>query len=847
MPSQARSRDRYRSDRDRDRSYRRYRNDGDDEFVYDESPDERRRHRAPRHVRGESRDYDSQDQDVDDDRGYEEDPMMVDSRRRLAEPAPIRSSPRHERGGESSRRRERSKAKESPATSPIKKRDRERDREGHRRRERALDYDGSPTRGARVRERRHRDLDMEDNFDRDRELERELRRQRRRERDRERERERYEREVVATKHTSADSANSSSQLLSSVALSKIDTQYERNEILERELMRKEEKKQRRRERDRGFISAEDTPPQRSRKSRIVSGAIMEEGRSPHSKLKGRGGGGPEFEERWRKEGGDEYMEQQKAKKKKKWIWIAIGVVIILLIIIIPTAVVVSKKKSNDSSDSSSSSGDSNSNLKGISPDSIPASAKGTVLDPFTWYTTTDFNVTYTNETVGGLPIMGLNSTWDDSARPNPNVPPLNQNFTYGKTPIRGVNLGGWLSIEPFITPSLFDSYSSQAGVIDEYTLSQKLGQSAASTIEKHYATFITEQDFQQIAQAGLDHVRIQYSYWAVTTYDGDPYVPKIAWRYLLRAIEYCRKYGLRVNLDLHGIPGSQNGWNHSGRQGTVGWLNGTDGDLNRQRSIDIHNQLSQFFAQPRYKNVVTIYGLVNEPKMLSLPIESVLNWTTQVTELVQKNGITAWIAFGDGFLNLAKWHSMLKDGPPNMLLDTHQYTIFNTGEIGMNHTAKINLICTDWVGMIGQVDSTSAGWGPTICGEWSQSDTDCAQFLNNVGWGTRWTGTYDTGDSDTSVTTPLCPTSPNCECSAANADPTTYSDDYKKWLLTYAEAQMFAYEKAHGWFYWTWKTESAAQWSYQTAWQNGFMPKLAYQPDFTCGEIPSFGSLPENY
>jgi glucan 1,3-beta-glucosidase len=115
-----------------------------------------------------------------------------------------------------------------------------------------------------------------------------------------------------------------------------------------------------------------------------------------------------------------------------------------------------------------------------------ASAKGTYLDPFTWLDTRDFNLTYTNETVGGLPIMGLNSTWDDSAQPNKNVPPLNQKFSYGVQPIRGINLGGWLSIEPFITPSLFDRYPLTDGVVDEWTLSQKLGSSAASTIEQHY-------------------------------------------------------------------------------------------------------------------------------------------------------------------------------------------------------------------------------------------------------------------------------------------------------------------------------------------------------------------------
>lgn len=336
-------------------------------------------------------------------------------------------------------------------------------------------------------------------------------------------------------------------------------------------------------------------------------------------------------------------------------------------------------------------------------------AKGTVLDPWTWYDTTGFNVTFTNETVGELSVMGLNSTWDDSARPNDNVPPLNEKFPYGSQPIRGVNLGGWLSIEPFIVPSLFDGYSSRDGVIDEWTLCQKLGDSAKSRIERHYATFITEQDFADIKEAGLDHVRLQLSYWAVGTYEGDQYVPKVAWRYFLRALEYCRKYGLRVKLDPHGIPGSQNGWNHSGREGSINWLKGDDGDLNRKRSLEFHDKLSKFIAQDRYKNVVTMYGLVNEPMMLNLDVEKVLDWSTEATKLVQKNGVKASVVIHDGFLNLSKWKQMLQTRPDNMILDTHQYTIFNTAQIVMKHTDKVKLICNDWFNMIKEINTTDAG------------------------------------------------------------------------------------------------------------------------------------------
>ena len=276
-------------------------------------------------------------------------------------------------------------------------------------------------------------------------------------------------------------------------------------------------------------------------------------------------------------------------------------------------------------------------------------------------------------------------------------------------PIRGVNLGGWFSLEPFITPSMFNSYDSKLGIVDEYSLTQHLGPSdAAKTLEQHYSQFMNEQTFQDVQAAGFDHVRIPYSYWAVTTYPGDPYVPKISWRYLLRGIEYARKYGLRVNLDLHAVPGSQNGWNHSGRQGSVGWLNGTDGALNAQRSLDLHTQLSAFFAQPRYDNVVTIYGLVNEPKMTVLPEQDVLDWTTKAIDIVRKNGVKQTITFGDGFLGLPNWQGKLA-GIDNLVMDAHQYVIFNVDQIAFSHQTKINFACSGWSSQMSQSINTATG------------------------------------------------------------------------------------------------------------------------------------------
>ncbi|RFU32771.1 hypothetical protein B7463_g3530, partial [Scytalidium lignicola] len=676
---------------------------------------------------------------------------------------------------------------------------------------------------------KHRDRDRERDRDRDRDRDRERRRAKRKHHS-----SGAPRKPQPESITPSSLSEPSSQALSADSLAKLN-------VLNREAAKRGEitaKKTRRRHHrevvNEKVVIEKARKPHKRKKSRLVSGALLEEGDG--GKLRGLRGGVIEEKNQY---------EVDDTSKKRKRIWIGIGILLILVIIIVAVAVSVSNKKSS-SSKSNSSDPPSSSNSGGSSSDDddVPTAAKGTYLDPATWYDTTDFNTTYTNETVGGLPIMGLSSKWDDSNSANKNTPPISTSWgSYADNPVRGVNLGGWLSLEPFITPSLFN-YDLNLGIIDEYTLCQHLGPDAAqSTLEKHYATFVTEQTFIDIASAGLDHVRIPFSYWAVVTYPGDPYVFRTSWRYLLRGIEWARKHGLRVNLDVHGLPGSQNGWNHSGRQGAIGWLNGTDGSLNAQRSLDVHNQLSQFFAQPRYQNIISFYGLANEPKMIVLDTNSVIEWTTNAYNLVRKNGINAYVVFGDGFLGLPKWQGELQNN--GMVLDAHQYVIFNAGQINFNHTAKVQYACSGWTQQAEQSMNTATGFGPTIFAEWSQADTDCAPNLNNVGWGTRWQGTYASGDSSTQVLSPDCPTQDSsCDCTSANADPSTYSDTYKQFLQMFAEAQMASFEKGWGWFYWTWVTESATQWSYKDGMAAGILPKLAYQPDFDCSQdIPSFSDL----
>ncbi|KAM0561034.1 hypothetical protein ACHAPJ_003534 [Fusarium lateritium] len=648
---------------------------------------------------------------------------------------------------------------------------------------------------------------------------------------------------------SEDSRDRGSRTLSANALADLERenarQKKRSERASRP-HRDESRKPERRDEQRKRDKDPDKPRthRKDKKRRVVSGAIMEEGQA-RTHLRGGWGSVDSVEQEK-----DFYLSKPPKKSKKK-LWIALGVSVVILIIIIVVAVVVSnknKKGGGSGSDDSDDSTEDTSDLGGMDRSEIPEKWRNTYLDPWTWKSTTDFNLTFTDEMVGDLPVMGLKDDWDDSAQANDNVPPLNKAWgSYGKKPARGVCIGGWLYLEPFITPSLFN-YDTKEGIIDEWTLSEKLGSDAAKTMEEHYASFVTEQTFKDIQAAGLDHVRIGFNYWAVEIYDGDPYVYRTSWRYLLRAIEWCRKYGLRVNLDLHGIPGSQNGWNHSGRWGSIGWLNGKNGDENAKRALEIHNRLSKFFAQPRYKNIITHYGLANEPRMTSLKTDEVIKWTEDAYALVRKNGVKALVVFGDGFMGLENWQGLMT-GYDDMVLDVHQYVIFNENQIDFTHKKKVEYACDGWTEQAEISMNTETGYGPTIFAEWSQADTDCAKFLTGVGWGTRWEGTYDTGNKDSSILTPRCPTKDKkCSCSGANADPDDWSDEYKKFLKMFAEAQMHSFEKGWGWWYWTWKTENNHQWSYEDGLKAGVLPEKPWDRDFNCDkDVPDFekDGLPE--
>ena len=85
---------------------------------------------------------------------------------------------------------------------------------------------------------------------------------------------------------------------------------------------------------------------------------------------------------------------------------------------------------------------------------------------------------------------------------------------------KGVNLGGWLS---------------QCG--------------AGNYTDERFNNFITEDDFAKIASWGADHVRVPIDYNVIQNDDGS--FIESGFAHIDRCIEWCKKYGLKMVLDLH--------------------------------------------------------------------------------------------------------------------------------------------------------------------------------------------------------------------------------------------------------------------------------------------------------
>ncbi|SNX87453.1 related to EXG1 - exo-beta-1,3-glucanase (I/II), major isoform [Melanopsichium pennsylvanicum] len=516
-------------------------------------------------------------------------------------------------------------------------------------------------------------------------------------------------------------------------------------------------------------------------------------------------------------------KDQQMSTKKKWLIVAavaavVGVLVIA--IVVPITQILLKDKSTRGNSSSPSSGSNDSG-----PGQTPVPEKNLAI----WGTngsTIDLgngkNFTYVNDFGGRWASQPLNN----SAQAQNYTPPLDQEFNFATNRILGVNLGGWLVTEPFIVPALYEAYENTSNpAVDEFTLSQRYRSEGGeanlrSKMIEHYDTFITEQDFANIAGAGLNWVRLPIGFWALETYLNEPYLEGVAWTYVLKAIQWARKYGLRINLDLHAVPGSQNAYNHSGRIGWVNFLQGLMGKANGERTMDYIRQITQFISQPEIGNVVPMLSVINEPYAISIGQPALQSWYSQLyTTLRAISGTGAgngpYITIHDGFLPLSNWQGFLSGGD-RIAWDTHPYICF-----GQQNTdawdVQILKPCNQFTPLL---DNARSNMGVAMGGEMSLAINDCGLFLNGVGAGSRYDGSYSG---------PVAGNYPRMGSCQPFDDYENYSSEMKQGLRRFALTSM---DSLQDFFFWTWKIgnslrtgkPSAPMWSYSLGLQQGWMP-----------------------
>jgi len=379
--------------------------------------------------------------------------------------------------------------------------------------------------------------------------------------------------------------------------------------------------------------------------------------------------------------------------------------------------------------------------------------------------------------------------------------------------------------------------------VDEYTLGQTLrtavgGLSTAQAyMERHWDTFLTHQDLKDLKAAGVTHLRIPMSYWIRGDLQGDePYIPG-GWPYFVRAAKWCRSLGLKIWADLHGAPGSENGFDNSGSYLGVSTCHGWDQNpANVQRTVDILTDIAQAILDEGLKDVVTGFGVLNEP-FVDCDQNIVRNYYNNALTILRSllgEHVSVFVGdtfratrFNDGFWTDAEMHH-------DTYLDSHPYHVFFEQGRAFTPRQHIAYVCRH--------DSNDVR---LCCYDDPPQNTIPSKGISRIIG--EWSGAYDA--LPTAMTPYLMKQiAANGEAPLLNR---TLSKERKAFLRNFVEAQMVAYEArdegvSSGWLFWNFKMEGGAfaEWDFLRGIREEWMPPV---PEPTVASEDVYGSCLDIY
>ena len=247
--------------------------------------------------------------------------------------------------------------------------------------------------------------------------------------------------------------------------------------------------------------------------------------------------------------------------------------------------------------------------------------------------------------------------------------------------LKGVNLGGWLVLEKWMTPSLFKGTSAR----NEFELSKT--EQGRGRIKQHHKTFITEDDLQWLKSQGIQILRVPIGYWVFG--DDKRYVGAI--EQLDWLVDTSLSYGFKLLLDLHAAPGAQNNAAHSGSGNT-------------NRNIHSTKWLNDFAAQDktivtleklarRYRHSPNIWGieLLNEPIIDRFGLKLARFHRRAYKRLITVARPGTHIVFSDAYAPLLTtntfWLRANKKFP--VIMDCHIYQVFGAKNAKMTFNQHV--------------------------------------------------------------------------------------------------------------------------------------------------------------
>jgi endoglucanase len=234
--------------------------------------------------------------------------------------------------------------------------------------------------------------------------------------------------------------------------------------------------------------------------------------------------------------------------------------------------------------------------------------------------------------------------------------------------MRGTNIGNWLIPEGY----MFKFKRANSPKLINEALTELIGPGETKIFwQKYLDNYITRADIHFMKSAGMNSLRIPFSYRLFTDED---YLgqnnPNRGFELLDRVIGWCKAEGIYVILDMHSAPGGQTGDNIDDGYGYPFLFTSAD---SRQLTIKIWTRIAA-----HYKNETAVlgYDFLNEPiahyfnkTELNPYLEPLYKEITKSVRTVDKNHII--------ILGGAQWDSnMHMFGPPfdpKLVYQFHKY------------------------------------------------------------------------------------------------------------------------------------------------------------------------------